>query len=182
MIWVMAWLAAQGARRGREAYWLRQAQDETASWNDSLAGLEKAYAAEPANFENSYNLGENYRLSSLQGNPGYQDQARQALQWYAKSMAANPLDAFVPMRYGMCLDWIGETKQATPYFDLAQELDPNNVHVAFFHGRHCVELGDYAAAKHWFQRSLDLQWNELAYWSLNKLNERMADPYGLYKK
>lgn len=182
MIGAMAWLAAQGTRRGREAYWLRRAQDETASWSDRLAGLEKAYEAEPANFENTYNLGESYRLWSQQGNPGYEDQARQALQWYAKSMASDPLDAFVPMRYGMCLDWIGETNQASAYFDRAQELAPNDFHVAFFHGRHCVELGDYAAAKRWFQRSLDLRWNELAYWSLNNLNARMADPYGLYKK
>ncbi len=178
----MAWLAAQGARRGREAFWLRWAADETASWDDRLAGLEKACEAEPANYENSYNLGEYYRLSSLQGNPGYQDQARQAMQWYAKSMASNPLDAFVPMRQGMCLDWIGETNRAGAYFDLAEKLDPNNAHVAFFQGRHSVELGDYPAAKRWFQRSLDLQWNDLAFFSLQSLNERMANPYGLYKK
>jgi O-antigen ligase len=178
----MAWLAAQGARRGREAFWLRRAADETASWNDRLAGLEKAYEAEPANFENSYNLGEYYRLSSLEGNPGYQDQARQAMSWYAKSMVSNPLDAFVSMRQGMCLDWIGETNQASAYFDLAEKLDPNNARVAFFQGRHCVELGDYPAAKRWFQRSLDVGWNELAFYSLILFDQRMADPGGLYKK
>jgi hypothetical protein len=43
-------------------------------------------------------------------------------------------------------------------------------------------LGDYLAAKRWYQRSLDLQWNDLAYFSMQSLNERMADPYGLYKK
>jgi len=177
----MAWLAAQGARRGREAFWLRRAADETASWDDRLAGLEKAYEAEPANYENSYNLGEYYRLSSLEGNPGYQDQARQAMQWYAKSMASNPLDAFVPMRQGMCLDWIGETNQAGAFFDLAEKLDPNNTHVAFFLGRHYVELGDYPAAKRWFQRSMDLWGSEAVQWSLNALIERMADPNGLYK-
>ncbi len=31
---------------------------------------------------------------------------------YAKSMALNPLDAFVPLRYGMCLDWLGQTNEA----------------------------------------------------------------------
>jgi tetratricopeptide (TPR) repeat protein len=97
-------------------------------------------------------------------------------------MASNPLDAFVPMRLGMCLDWIGETNRASAYFDQAEKMDPNNVHVAFFVGRHCVELGDYPAARRWFQRSLDLEGNGLAYWSLMMLNERMADPSGLYKK
>jgi tetratricopeptide (TPR) repeat protein len=180
MIAAVSWLAAQGAQRGREAYWLWKAGDETASWNNRLASLEKAYRAEPDNYENTYNLGENLRLASLQGNPGYEDQARQALQWYAKSMASNPLDAFVPMRYGMCLDWLGQTNQATAWFDLAEKLDPKNCHVAFFVGRHYVELGDLPAAKRWFQRSMDLWQNELAYQSLQMLDERMADP--LYKK
>ena len=178
----MVCLAAQGARRGREAFWQHRASDETASWNDRLAGLEKACEAEPANYENSYNLGEYYRMSSLQGNPGYEGQARQAMQWYAKSMASNPLDAFVPMRQGMCLDWIGETNQASAYFDLAEKLDPNNAHVAFFLGRHCVELGDYPAAKRWLQRSQDLYWQESTFWLLIMVNEKMADPHALYKK
>jgi O-antigen ligase len=178
----MAWLAAQGARRGREAFWQHRVADETASWDDRLAGLEKACEAEPANYENSYNLGEYYRLCSLEGNPGCEVLARQALPWYAKSMASNPLDAFVPMRQGMCLDWIGETNRAGAYFDRAEKLDPNNSKVAFFLGRHCVELGDYPAARRWFLRSLDLRWNDLAFWSLKLLDERMADPYGLYKK
>ena len=129
-----------------------------------------------------YNLGEYYRLLSLEGNPGYQVQARQALQWYGKSMASNPLDAFVPMRYGMCLDWLGETNEASSYFDLAEKLDPNNARVAFFVGRHSMELGDYPAAQHWFQRSLDLDWEEPAFWSLNMLKDRLADRSGLYKK
>jgi O-antigen ligase len=182
MACAMAWLGEQGMSRGREAFWLWRAADETAPANDRPAGLEKAYEAEPTNFQNSYNLGEYYRLSSLEANPGYQDQARQALPWYDKSMALNPLDAFVPMRQGMCLDWIGQTNQAGPYFDLAEKLDPNEYHVAYYYGRHCVELGDYPAAKRWFQRSLDLKWNDIAYAAQESVNERMADPLGLYKK
>jgi O-antigen ligase len=176
----MAWLAAQGVRRGREAFWQQRAADEAAPANDRLASFEKAYEAEPANYVNSYNLGEYFRLASQQGDPGYQDLARQAMPWYAKSMALNPLDAYVPMRYGMCLDWIGETNQAGAWFDLAEKMDPNNAHVAYFLGRHYVELGDYPAAKRWFQHSMDLKWSELAGWALQNLDERMADP--LYKQ
>ncbi|MGP8201312.1 MAG: O-antigen ligase family protein [Limisphaerales bacterium] len=178
----MAWLAAQGMRRGREAFWQHRVGDENASLNDRLAGLRNACEAEPANYENSYNLGEYYRLSSQEGNPGYQALARQALSCYAQSMASNPLDAFVPMRYGMCLDLIGETNRATAYFDLAEKLDPWNSKVAYYVGRHYVELGEYAKAKGWFVRSLNFCFNDLAFGSLRDLNERMADPYGLYKK
>jgi len=178
----MAWLGAQGLRRGREAFWQWRAADETASPTARVAALEKAYAAEPANFQNSYDLGEYFRLTSQQGDPGYQDQASQAMQWYAKSMALNPLDAFAPMRYGMCLDWIGETNQSGAYFDLAEKRDPNNYYVAYILGRHYVVLDDYPTAIRWFQRSLELKWNDLALPAWQELKDRMADPSGLYKK
>lgn len=177
----VAGLAAQGMRRGREAFWLRRGADESAPWAGRLADLEKGYAAEPEDFENSYNLGEYLRLSSLDGNPGYKEQALQAMQWYARSMALNPLDAFVPMRYGMCLDWIGQHDQASPYFDLAEQLDPNNIYVAYYSGRHSIELGDFAAAKRWFDRSMALKPNGLAGWALYDLGQRMAGPK-LYNK
>jgi O-antigen ligase len=178
----MAWLAAQGMRRGREAFWQHWADDESAWWDDRLAGLQKACEAEPSNYANSYNLGEYYRISSQEGNPGYQTLARLALPCYAKSMAANPLDAFVPMRYGMCLDLLGETNRATAYFDLAEKLDPNNSQVAYYMGRHYVELGDYPAAERWFLRAQNISFSMITCQSLNDLYQRMAEPYGLYKK
>lgn len=182
IIMAMAWLGREGTSRTREAYWLSRAADETDSWNDRLTALEKVYEAEPSDFANSYNLGEYYRLASFEGNPGYEKQAAQAMQWYAKSMALNPLDAYVPMRYGQCLDWIGQTNQASGYFDKAEKMDPNNIHVAYYLGRHCVELGDFEGAKRWFQRSMDLHWTDFAYWSLRQLNERLESQPTLMNK
>jgi O-antigen ligase len=178
----MVFLVVQGICAGREAFWRWRAGDEKISASDRIAALEKACEVAPDNYENSYTMGEYYRLNSQEGNPGYEALARQAMQWYAKSMATNPLDAYVPMRYGMCLDWLGETNQATPYFDLAEKLDPNSYHVAFFIGRHYMEVGDYEAAEQWFKRSLHLGWNDLAFYSLEGLKAKLADPYGLYKK
>jgi O-antigen ligase len=177
----VGWLAIQGEHRGWEAYWLHRAADETAPVSDRLAGLENAYKAEPSNYANSYNLGEYYRLSSQEGKAGYEALAREAMQWYEKSMRSNPLDAYVPMRYGMCLDSIGQTNQATPYFIQAENMDPNDTHVAYFVGRHYVELGDNATALRWFGHSIDIQWNDLAFSAWHLLQERMADPSGLYK-
>ena len=82
----------------------------------------------------------------------------------------------------MTLDWLGETNQAGPYFDLAAKLDPNSYHVTYYVGRHFVETGDYDMAMVWFKRSLDIHWNDLALYSFVSLKERMADPYKLYKK
>jgi O-antigen ligase len=177
----MAWLCIQEIRRGREAWWLHEAENPAASPQQSFIALKTAYEAEPKNYVTPYNIGETYRLQSLEANPGYEALARQAMSWYGVSMKLNPLDAYVPMRYGMCLDWIGQTNQATPYFLQAENLDPNNTHVAYFVGRHYVELHDYPGARRWFQHSIDIQWNDLAFSALTLLDERMKDPYGLDK-
>jgi hypothetical protein len=177
----MGWLGKQELSRAREIYGQWRTNDERLTTNERLAALESAYNAEPNDYENSYDLGEYYRLASQEGNPGYEALGNQALEWYAKSMKSNPLESFVPMRYGMCLDWLGKTNEATPYFDRAEKLDPKNYHVAYYMGRHYVELGDLAAAKRWYQYSLQVYWNDLAFFGLQSLNDRIADPYGLYK-
>lgn len=176
----VAWLGMEGARRTREAFWLHRSTDEKAPWNERLAGLENACAAEPSDYVNAYNLGEYYRLVSLEGNPGYELDARRAMTWYAISMKLNPLDAFVPMRYGMCLDWIGQTNRAGAYFDLAAKMDPNNSLLAYYEARHCIEANDLPAAKRWFEHSMKLEWTEMTQAAYDHLKERMADPYHLY--
>lgn len=175
----VAWLGAASWPRTREAWWRWRAKNEKIPDAERVAAWKNAYDAEPGNFENSYYLGEYYRLASQEGNPGYENQARDAMTWYAKSMAANPLDALPPLRYGMCLDWIGQTNEATPYFYKAEKLDPNNVYVATCVGRHYMELHDYAAAKKWFEHSKAIKWSTYADWSLESLKERMASE--LYK-
>ncbi len=182
LIPAMVWLAVQGVIQARQSYWLHRADDESAPGDVRAACLKKAWEAEPSDYVTSYNLGEYYRLASFQGNPGYEKEAREAMPWYARSMAANPLDAFVPARYGMCLDWLGETVPAARYFDRAVKLDPKSNRVAYYMGRHCMESGDYPAAARWFQRSIDLHWTELAGVALQEARERMSDPRGLYKK
>ena len=53
-------------------------------------------------------------------------------------MASNPYYPFTPIGYGMFLDWIGEQKKATPYFDRADRLDRNNCYVAIYVARHFI--------------------------------------------
>jgi tetratricopeptide (TPR) repeat protein len=178
----MGWLCIQEVDRGREAFWLRRAADETAPVEERLADLKNAYAAEPSNYENAYNVGEYYRLTSQEGNPGYEKLAQQAMEWYSKSWAVNQLDAFVPMRYGMCLDWLGRTNESPSYFGLAAKMDPNNAELSYFEGRHFVELHDYPVAKDWFIHCLAMRWPDSnAVYMLTKVVDAMKEPNGLYK-
>jgi Flp pilus assembly protein TadD len=89
-------------------------------------------------------------------------------------MSENPLDAYVPARYGMCLDGMGRTAEATPYFDLAEQLDPNNAKIAYFMAGHCIDRGDYLAARRWLTHSLSMQRDVLAISSLALVNETLT--------
>ena len=56
----------------------------------------------------------------------------------------------------MCLDWLGRHDEAGPYFSQAEALDPNGYYTVAIVGWHYVQIGDYAAAKPWLERSLRL--------------------------
>ena len=66
----VAYLGWQGWRRGAENSWLARAQSPALLVLDRAALLEKAFAAEPENFETAYNIGEAYRMQSFVGGAG----------------------------------------------------------------------------------------------------------------
>jgi tetratricopeptide (TPR) repeat protein len=75
-------------------------------------------------------------------------------------MQLNPYDAYPPLRYGMCLDWLGRHEEAQPYYDRAVAADPNGYYVVAHVGWHYVQRGNYAAAWPWFERSRKLKWKD----------------------
>ncbi len=83
----VAYLGWQGWRRGAENYWQARAKSPALLVLDRAALLEKAFAAEPENFETAYNIGEAYRMQSFVGNlADYAAQAETAIRWYARAM------------------------------------------------------------------------------------------------
>ena len=131
---------------------------------EALAAFEKALEAEPNNWKTLYNIGENYRRRSFNGLTGYEELAEKAMEYFKRSAVLNPYDAYSPMRYGMCLHWLGRGSEAQPYFDKANKLDQNNTFFAAHTGWHYFQLGDYQKARQWLKRSMDLTWgyNEMA--------------------
>jgi tetratricopeptide (TPR) repeat protein len=99
------------------------------------------------------------------------------MERFALAMKLNPWDAHSFLGYGLCLDWLGRQSDSWPYFDRAEQLDPNSYFVMATIGLHFVESGDYAAAKPWFERSLRLQWleNDTAHSYLNIANQRLSE-------
>jgi tetratricopeptide (TPR) repeat protein len=148
-----AYLMVAGARAGREFYWLQQVATEKMSWDQEVASLKKAHEIEPCNYLSLYELGEFYRWRAWQGDAGYQTQAREAMKWFEDAMILNPYDPMTVLQYGRCLDWLDRRQEATRYFLRANELLPYNSTVYLYFGQHCMELGNYAFAAHWFEYS-----------------------------
>ena len=126
-----------------------------------LAWLKAAWSVEPYNPETTAKIGETLRLASGQGLPNYRELATEAMQWFDRGIKLNRYDPFNYFRYGMCLHWLDRHDEAGPYFQKALELDPKNYIVMGYMGIHSFELGDWAAAKTWFEKAI-----YQAHWSL----------------
>jgi len=150
----------QGYWLGREEHWQARADNSDLPLLDRAALLEKAFAAEPKNFETAYDIGEFYRIQSFQGDNDYESQAQTAMDWYSRSMKLDPFDGYNYMRYGMCLDWLDRHDEAEPYFSKAESLEPNGYLTAANFGWHYVQTGDYQAAQAFLLRSMRLEWDE----------------------
>jgi tetratricopeptide (TPR) repeat protein len=156
----IAYLSCQGWRQANEWKWLARAKQLPEGSNERADALQKAFTAEPMNFLTAHNIGEVYRAQSFASVENYEAVARQAMQWYERSMKLNPYDAPDAqnhLRYAMCLDWLDRHTESEPYFNRADALDPNSYYVAANIGWHYFQIRDYAAARVWLERSLRLE-------------------------
>jgi O-antigen ligase len=173
----IAYLLAQGLRKGRQTYWLGRAKAEQSQPENLIALATKAHEAEPMDWEADYTMGDYlWNLSLLEG-PNYLDQAKEAMKWYTQAMQLNRFDAYAPVAYGKCLDRIGNVEAATPYFVMAIQNDPYNCYIAMEAGRQCVELGELAVALRWMKYgALTMDASDVAIEEWQKLERFMADP------
>ena len=159
------YISCEGWRSVREGYWLARADNDGENSDARLAALDKAFAIDPRNFATTYAIGEWYRNHSFNNMGSHPDiLAREAMKWYRLGMTLDPYDGYNWLRYGMCLDWLGpdETSKEKPvmyYYRRADKLDPNGYFMADNIGWHYAQIGDNAAARSWFERSLRL-WPE----------------------
>jgi tetratricopeptide (TPR) repeat protein len=171
------YLGVQENRRAHETIWLTRAARLPNFSPERAAAWEKAFAAEPENFETTYNIGECYRTQSFDGGHDSDELAKTAMQWFERSWNLNRFDGYAYLRYGMCLDWLDRHDEAAPFFNRADALDPNGYYTAAIVGWHYVQAGDYAAARPWLTRSLSLQWldNQIAHSYLELAEQKLRD-------
>jgi O-antigen ligase len=181
-------LSWQGARRAHETIWLRRAQAAKPLSAERLFALQQAFRVEPHNAQTAFDIGELYclRAQNPVNDQDPNDMATNAMTWLNRSMALNPYDAKSCVDYGICLDLLDRPTEAAVYFDRACVRDPNNYFVDAYVGWHYVQKADFAAARMWFKRSVNLEWdqNTIASTYLPIIRERMLEaasgnPFGL---
>ena len=175
----VVYLTIEASKTWRESIALREAENAV-TFDGKVAALRRAIAVQPGNFSTTYELGEAYRKQSWNGDSKYESLAHAAMEWFKAGMTLNPLDPYNYLRYGMCLDWIGKKNESEPYYKKALELDPASYYVVAHYGWHFLQIDDYATARKWFERSLEIlnnfnNRNALAMSYLQIANERLAE-------
>lgn len=176
----IVYFGIQGYRRGLESYWQAKGEDINLPLLTRADFLERAYAAEPEDFQTTFDIAELYRLQSFQGGQDYESLANTAMKWYSRGMKLDKFDGYNDLGYGMCLDWLGRNGEAEAYYNRAEALDPNGYYTAAYIGWHYIQAGDYAAARVYLERSLRLEWNvnpiARSYWDIvqNRLAQQAS--------
>ena len=148
-----AWLGQQATLRGIERGLLVQSDDVRGTRASQLALLRQAHALEPMNPQTCFGIGEVLRTEAWERQPGYQETAEEAMTWFERAWQLNPYDGYARLRYGMCLDLLGERRQATRYFLRALELDPNGAFTLTHVGWHYCQLEDWETARRYLEQS-----------------------------
>jgi len=143
--------------RTHELRWLVAAENLRPGSTAQTDAYQKAFALRPTNFEAAYNIGEHYRLHAWQGLEGHQTLTTNAMQWFQRAMELNPYDPYPPMRYAMCLHWLGNHDQASPWFQRALKLDPNSYYTRAHMGWHYAQFADWPKVLEWMHESLKMK-------------------------
>lgn len=153
----IAYLGDQAWQRTGELKHLVKAQTLRPASTAQTDAYQRAFALEPTNFEAAYNIAENYRLDGWRGLDGYQTLTTNAMFWFQRAMDLNPYDPYPPMRYAMCLHWLGQHDAALPYFQRALALDPNSYYTRAHMGWHYAQLADWPKVLEWMNNSLKMR-------------------------
>ena len=169
-----AFLILNGLKSAREQWHLLQA--ETAKTiTQQIEQWKQAAQIEPQNFETLHNIGESLRHLGFHSAENAEENLEASIRWFQKSSKIHPQFAFNYLGIGMVLDRLNRVDEATPYYDEAIHLDPNQHEVLNHMGWHQINRGDYPAARKYFERSLEIKWwdNHLP---LNYLNLLPQNP------
>lgn len=127
-----------------------------------LEDLTTAAAICPDNPRTAFEIGENLRRLSFEGEGPWREQAMQAIDWLGKAAALNRFDPMPHLSLGLCWHWLGESNNARDSFAKARDLGPRLVSVANHYAWNLLLQGKVNEARVVFEESLT--WNSWDNW------------------
>ena len=153
----MVCLVGQTVRLETQAWWLARAAKIPDYTLAQSQVRERAFRWEPMNFTNAYAIGEGYRNTVFLDPLNGVEMVHTAMDWYHRCQKLNPYYSLPYIREGQCLDFLGKPEAAEKCFNQADLVDPNGYFTAANVGLHYLQNGEWAAARPWLTRSLDLK-------------------------
>lgn len=158
LIGTAVFLVQSGWQTAREQLALQEANKHPSASVEQIDAMRRAAEIEPNNFETLYNIGEALRARGAGIPENSEENLEAAIQWFQAATERYPAWAFNYIGIGMSLDHLRRFDEATPYYERAVQLDPNQHQIIAYMGWHQINLGDYHAAKSYFDRSLEIKW------------------------
>jgi O-antigen ligase len=154
----LAWFCPALANASLERYYLNKAEAAVRVDEALIAALESAHRVAPGNPRTVYELGENFRRASFEGEGNWRALALAAEQWLTNAVALNPRDPEARLSLARTRQWLAETNQADADFQLALKLGPNSVEIANHVAWHLMSVGKTNEALALFGESLSWNW------------------------
>jgi tetratricopeptide (TPR) repeat protein len=129
-----------------------------------IADLKAAAAVRPDNPRTAYELGENLRRASFEGEVTWRELATEAVEWLERAAQLDPYSARTQLALGQTHRWLRDHDKAAIALQRAEQLGPNDIVITSNLAWYALQDGRIEDARTLAKRSLEWQWwsNDMA--------------------
>ena len=161
---VLFWLSGEVWSLGREGLALNRAAVQKEVTDTLIADLKAAAAVRPDNPRTAYELGENLRRASFEGEVTWRELATEAVEWLERAAQLDPYSARTQLALGQTHRWLRDHDKAAIALQRAEQLGPNDIVITSNLAWYALQDGRIEDARTLAKRSLEWQWwsNDMA--------------------
>ncbi len=161
---VLVWLSGEVWTLGREGVALNRASAQRVVTDTYIANMKAAALARPDNPKTAFQLGENLRRASFDGEIAWRELAMEAVEWLDRAAVLDPYSARTQLALGQTHRWLRDPDKAAIALQKAEQLGPNDIEIASNLAWYALQDGHIEDARRLAKRSLELQWwsNDMA--------------------
>lgn len=177
---ILVWLSGEVWTLGREGLALNRAAAQTVVTDAYIAEMKAAALARPDNPKTAFQLGENLRRASFDGEIAWRELALEAVEWLDRAAGLDPYSARTQLALGQTHRWLRDPDKAAIALQKAEQLGPNDIEIASNLAWYALQDGRIEEARRLAKRSLEWQWwsNDMARAVLEEIEAqgRLAAP------